>query len=218
MPESQKTVLIADDHPIFRKGLVETIEKDSGFSVISEVGDGEEALQLIRDKKPDVAIIDISMPGMDGIQIARAVQSEGLSTECVILTMYDDENYFNEAVDCGVKGYLLKDTVGRDLIGCLRSVVNERHYVSPALSGFLLDRKAKGEALRKKVPTIESLTPSEKRVLRLLGENMTSKEIAQKLHVSVRTVQNHRSRICDKLGIHGHNKLLQFALENKSYL
>ena len=127
-------------------------------------------------------------------------------------------SYFNAAMDIGVRGYLLKDNASVDLLTCLREVVEGKHYISPTMSHFLIERQKKAEALVQSLPALQQLSPAERHILKLLADNLTSKEIADKLFVSVRTVENHRMHICQKLGIKGHNRLLQFALENKSGL
>ena len=211
-------VLIADDHPIFREGLVKIIERNAAFTLIGQAADGSEALRSIRELHPDIAVLDIEMPKMSGIDVARDVHKEALPTELVILTMYKDPVYFNAAFDLGVRGYLLKDVVGGELVSCLTTIAEGEYYISPAISQLLVDRKKKSDALLRDVPSLSSLTPAEKKILRLVADNLTSKEIADKLFVSARTVENHRTHICQKLGIKGHNKLLQFAMENKSGL
>jgi two-component system response regulator NreC len=214
----QTRVLIADDHEIFRVGLVKTIERDKNFSIIAQAGDGGEALTQIREMRPDIAVLDVSMPVMNGLDVGRAVYQEALPTEVIFLTMYKDIAYFNAAMDIGVRGYLLKDNASADLLACLRAVVEGKHYISPTMSHFLIERQKKAEALVQSLPALEQLSPAERHILKLLAENLTSKEIADKLFVSVRTVENHRMHICQKLGIKGHNRLLQFALENKAGL
>ena len=213
-----KNILVADDHPIFREGLVRIIERDSAFKIVAQTGDGKEALDLARELHPDIAVLDISMPSADGLEVARIAQKERLPVEIVILTMFKDEKFFNAAMDLGVRGYVLKDSIAIELLACLHSVSNGKYYISPAISGFLVDRKARVQSLIKSAPGVNDLTPAEKNILRLLAENKTSKEIADALSVSIRTVENHRTHICSKLGIKGHNKLLQFALENRSSL
>jgi DNA-binding NarL/FixJ family response regulator len=212
------TLLIADDHPIFREGLVRIIEQDTTFSIVAHTGDGGEALRLIKELCPDIAILDISMPTLSGLDIARAAQREKLAVEFIILTMYKDERYFNAAMDLGVKGYLPKDSIVPELLACVRAVANGRYYISPSISELLLDRKTRFQSKSRAVPAIVELTPAERRLLKMVAENKTSKEIADELSISVRTVDNHRTNICNKLGIKGRNKLLQFAIENKSIL
>lgn len=214
----QTRVLIADDHEIFRVGLVKTIERDKNFSIIAQAGDGKQALTLIREMRPDIAVLDVSMPVMNGLDVGRAVYQEALPTELIFLTMYKDLAYFNAAMDIGARGYLLKDNASVDLLSCLRTVVEGNHYISPTMSHLLVETQKNAETLAQSVPTLQHLSPAERHILTLLVDNLTSKEIADKLFVSVRTVENHRTHMCQKLGIKGHNKLLQFALENKSGL
>jgi DNA-binding NarL/FixJ family response regulator len=211
-------ILIADDHPIFREGLAKTIERDKTFAVIGQAGDGAEALRLITELRPDLAVLDVSMPVMDGIEVARRVNVQALPTELVFLTMYKDPRYFNAALDIGVRGYILKDGVASELISCLKAVAGGQYYISPAISQLLVERNKKAESVAGAMPSLDRLTPAERSILKLLAEIHTSKEIAGKLFVSERTVENHRMHICQKLGIKGHNKLLQFALENKAGL
>ena len=216
--DNKTRVFIADDHPIFREGLVKTIESHDAFSLVGQAADGEAALRSIRELHPDIAILDVEMPKMSGIDVARSVHKEALPTELVLLTMYKDPAYFNAALDLGVRGYLLKDVVSGELVSCLKTVGEGKYYISPAISQLLVERKKRSETLLRNVPSLSRLTPAEKHILKLLAENLTSREIAEKLFISVRTVENHRIHICQKLEIAGHNKLLQFALENKSAL
>ncbi|NOZ63178.1 MAG: response regulator transcription factor [Calditrichaeota bacterium] len=211
-------ILIADDHTIFRQGLVKILEAEKFIKIVGECGDGLEAFQKIKELLPDIAILDISMPQLSGLEIVQKIRSENLWIEFIILTMYDDEEYFNEAMDYGVKGYLLKDNAASDLIGCIKSVASDKYYVSPLISEYLINRNSKIQEMKKKNPGLINLTVTEKRILKLIAENKTSREIAELMFISVRTVQNHRTNICNKLGFKGYNKLLQFSLENKSYL
>lgn len=211
-------ILIADDHPIFREGLVKTIERHDSFSVIGQASNGDDALTMIREQHPDMAVLDVEMPIMSGIDVARAAHQEALQTDLIFLTMYKDIAYFNAAFDYGVRGYLLKDSVVGELIQCLVSVSEGEHYISPAIAHFLIERKKKVIGLTQSIPALARLTPAERTILKHLAENLTSKEIALKLFISDRTVENHRLHICQKLEIIGHNKLLQFALEHKSEL
>lgn len=211
-------ILIADDHPIFREGLAKIIERDKSFALVGQAGDGAEALKLITELRPDLAVLDMSMPAMDGLEVARCVHQEALPTELIFLTMYKDPKYFNAALDLGVRGYIIKDSVASEFLSCLKAVAEGQYYISPVISHLLIERNRKAKSLDDSVPIRERLTPAELIVLKLVGENKTSKEIAEKLFVSIRTVENHRTHICQKLGIKGHNKLLQFALENKAAL
>jgi DNA-binding NarL/FixJ family response regulator len=216
--ETRTRVVIADDHPIFREGLAKGIGEDTAFAVVGQAGDGAAALKLVQELRPDIAVLDISMPIMSGIDVARKIHQEALPTELVLLTMYKDQLYFNAALDLGVRGYLLKESVVGELMACLRAVNDGEYYISPAVSHFLIERNRKAEALAASTPSIERLTPAERAILKLLAENLTSKEMAERLSVSIRTVENHRTHLSQKLCIKGHHKLLQFALENKGTL
>ncbi|MDJ0836191.1 MAG: response regulator transcription factor [Acidobacteriota bacterium] len=213
----QISVYIADDHPIVRQGFIRIIEDDPRFRIIGQSGKGDDALNQIRALNPRIAVLDVNMPGKTGLEIAKALREEDHPTIIVILTMYKDQEFFDEAMNLGIMGYLLKESAVNDLLNCLNSVHAGNHYISPTISGYLIRPRKKKEENKDENP-IHSLTDSEKRVLRLIGRNMTSKEIAEELYISYRTVQNHRFNICQKLGFKGHNKLLQFALEHKSEL
>lgn len=210
----QLKVIIADDHPIFRAGLLRILEDEPAIEIIGETGDGEEALNLIKTLKPVLAILDISMPGKSGLEIVQDVLAQNQETAFIILTMYREEEYFNHALDSGVKGYLLKENASDELLNCIKSVVEGRHYVSPVLSEYLINRTTQTQ-LSPSDSLLSKLTQMEVRILQLIAENKTSKEIADELFISHRTVQNHRTNICNKLDLKGHNRLLQFALENK---
>ncbi len=210
------SLILADDHPFLRKGLRDFIESDPTFRVLAEAGDGEDALSLIRTMKPDIAVLDIDMPKMNGLEVATAVAREQLSTELIILTMHDKENMLNRALDLGVKGYLLKDSVVTEIRQALKNITEGKHYIAPALSGFLV-RRSVDTAPDSRIG-ITLLTPMERRVLRLIAESRTTKEIADELVISNRTVDTHRANICNKLDLHGPGSLLRFALENKQAL
>lgn len=217
-PDKKVKVLIADDHPIFRQGLKKVLEEDGKYSVISETSNGNETLEKIRELKPDAAVLDIDMPGLNGIEILKAVQKEKLSVKSIILTMYKDEEYFNQAMDYGALGYLLKDSVVIELIECLETIASGKHYISPKISDYLLQRSEKQKALTNAIPQLQQLTKTEREVLRHLSDNKTSREIAEGMFISERTVENHRANICTKLGLKGYNALLLFAVKYKSVL
>lgn len=214
--KTEITILIADDHPIFRKGLRQIIESESGLKVVGEADDGKSAYEQARELRPDVIILDVNMPEMDGFEMARKIRDTGLSVEIVFLTMYKDEDMFNEALDLGAKGYVLKSSALTDIVECARAVASGQHYISPALSGFLLNRRDRSMSFVRSKPSIGDLTPTELRILRLIADAKTSKEIAAELFISYRTVENHRANICQKLDLHGSNALVKFAFEHKS--
>ncbi len=212
------TVLIADDHPVFRQGLRQVIESDPALRIVQEAGDGREALRRIRELKPGICILDIQMPQLDGLAIVRQMRAERLAGEVIFLTMYKEEELFNAALDLDVKGYVLKESAVNDILQGIHTVGAGHRYISPALSDFLVTRRAGAEALRRRKPGLNDLTPSERRILKLIAEDKTSKEIAGELGLSPRTVENHRTNICTKLDVHGIHGLIKFAYDNKSRL
>jgi len=214
---SEINVLIADDHALIRNGLKQVITKQTSFNV-HEAVDGKQALNHLLNNKIDVAILDIDMPFLTGIEIAERVQSEEMSTDIIFLTMHKDEQLFNKAMNLGVKGFVLKDNTVTEIVSCLNTVINGNHYLSPVLSNYLLRRNSISTIKKKETNKFERLTFTEKKVLQELGTMKTNSEIAEILGVSIKTVQNHRNNICRKLGISGTHALLKFAVENKSNL
>jgi DNA-binding NarL/FixJ family response regulator len=212
------TVLIADDHPIFRRGLCEIIAADASLRVVGEASDGEEAWQLIQRLHPAAAVLDIHMPKRSGIQLARLVSRLRLAVALVILTMDAEEALLNEALNLGVKGYLLKETAVTDLLEAIHRVAAGDCYISPALSGTLLRRNAATEALQEQKVGLAVLTPTERQILKLVAEDRTSKEIAEWLKCSVRTVETHRQNISHKLELSGSHSLLRFAFDHRAQL
>jgi DNA-binding NarL/FixJ family response regulator len=212
--EPEIGVLIAEDHPIFRKGLRQIIEGEAGLKVIAEAENGEQALELIRTCLPQVAVLDVDMPRKDGLAVAREVKSLRLDVALIFLTMHKNERFFNAALDCGVKGYVLKDCASAEIVEGIRAVAAGRAYVTPLLTDYLLNRRRASQLAEEGTP-LASLTAAERTVLRLVAEYKTSKEIAEDLFISVRTVDRHRANIATKLQLSGSHALLQFALEHK---
>ncbi len=204
-------LLIAEDHPIFREGLINAIQKQDTYEIVAETGDGLKAFNLIKKEKPDIALLDISMPNMNGLEIARKIQKENLKVKCIFLTMHKERDFLNSAIEACVMGYVLKDEASQNLLDALKIVSEGKRYISPLVSEHLLEKNETAKSLK-------DLTSSEKRDLKLIAKNKTSKEIADELCISYRTVQTHRTNICAKLNLSGMNTLLQFAIENKSFL
>ncbi|HKQ06925.1 MAG TPA: response regulator transcription factor [Blastocatellia bacterium] len=211
-------ILIADDHPIVRRGLRQVIEAEACLKVVGEADDGEAALVQIQELRPEVAVLDVNMPKLGGFDLLREIQKRGLPVATIFLTMYSDEELFNEALDLGAKGYVLKESAVTDIVNCVKAVAAGRPYITPSLSEYLLNRSRRATSLTEQKPSLRDLTPAERRILKLIAANKSSKEIAEELYVSVRTVENHRTNICQKLDIHGNNALLRFALEHRSEL
>jgi DNA-binding NarL/FixJ family response regulator len=207
------SIVVADDHPIVREGLVRLIEREKSYDIVGQAGDGAEALRLIEELLPDVALLDVTMPVMDGVEVARRVQQRALQTDLVFLTMHKDPEYLHTAIDLGIRGYLVKESVSSDLLACLKAVTAGQFYISPLISHLLIERR--GAVSSGGLLPRECLTPAELSVLRLVSENKTNKDIAAALFVSIRTVENHRARICQKLGMKGHNQLLLYARDHR---
>lgn len=212
------TIVIADDHPIVRQGLRQTIEEDTGLRVVADVNDGKKAVEAVETHSPRVTVLDIDMPVMNGFDAARSIKEKGLSTEIVFLTVHKDEEIFNEAIDLGAKGFVLKDSALTDIIECIKTVAASEHYASHALTSFLINRSRRVIELTEKQPSIRDLTPTEHQVLKLIADNLTTKEIGERLFISPRTVEKHRENICQKLNLQGSHSLLKFALTHKSEL
>jgi DNA-binding NarL/FixJ family response regulator len=158
------------------------------------------------------------MPELNGFAVAKAIQEKKLAVEIVFLTMHSEEELFRSAMDLGIRGYVLKDSAGTDILSCLRSVAAGKPYVSPSLSGLLLNRSRRSETLNSEQPGLHLLTPTEKNILKLIAEQKTSKEIGEALFVSYRTIETHRVNISRKLGLRGSLALVKFAIANRSEL
>ena len=214
----ETTVFIVDDHPLLRRGLRDVIGEDSGFRIVGEASDGAEAMRLFTRLKPQIAIIDIDMPQRNGLEILRAIRELSSAVKPIILTMYQEEDMFNAAIDLGAKAYVLKENAASDILAALAAVARGDSFVSTSMLNAGQRRSDRVRELLLSKPQIESLTAAERRILKLVGEDYTSKEIAELLHLSVRTVDNHRQHICDKLKLHGTHSLLKFAFDNSAYL
>jgi DNA-binding NarL/FixJ family response regulator len=206
-------IVIADDHPLFRRGLTEVLEPEPAFRIVGEADDGEAALALVRMHRPHIALLDISMPRVSGLDAAIAIIRDVPETAVVLLTMYRERTMFRRAMDAGVKGYILKDSAIDEIVACLHMVSCGRAWISPALSSELLERHTEHGDGR---DALNRLTPAEQSVLRLVALGHTSADIADALGNRVKTIENHRSHICSKLGLSGPQALLRFALEHRS--
>lgn len=213
--DSVKRILVVDDHPFFRKGIVSVLGSEPGFEVIAEAGSGEEAFSIFEKLKPAIIILDINLPGMNGIELSSKIKSVSPETIIILLTMLKEEEIFNKSLDYGIDAYLLKDNAIEELIKAIRITSEGNYYLSTSLTDFILNRNLKRKKLTEENPGITELTEKEKEILRLIAINRTTKEIAQQLFVSYKTIENHRANICKKLHISGANALLKFIIENK---
>jgi two-component system, NarL family, response regulator DegU len=216
---SKINVIIADDHPIFRLGLVDVIKRSQSLNLLGEAEDGEKALHLIREYKPDVAILDLEMPKLTGLDVCKHLMNEkNNATKLLILTLYKEIDLYKKAVQLGVHGYLLKDNAVEELVIAVETIYNGGEFFTNNLSNQLLNEASYFGLDIKRKEDIDKLTPTEKSVLQLVTEGKTTKEIAQKLFISEKTVKNHRYHISKKLGLDGgQNNLLHFALKKNDH-
>ena len=212
------TILIADDHPMIRDSLRNAIESNAEWEVAGEAQDGEAALELINKLQPAIVILDISMPVRNGFEVVSALRQKKVQTQVIFLTMHRNEDFFQRALDLDVRGYVLKDSAVIDVVSAIKAVSRGEHYTSPALTSYLIRKRSGGSsaASSEQGLGLHSLSPTERRVLELIAEYKTSRDIAEELNTSPRTVETHRTNICQKLGLHGRHALMKFALENKS--
>ena len=208
-------IVMADDHPIVRKGLRAGIEEDPLLRVLAEAGDGQSALEQITALQPDVAVLDINMPRLDGFAVARALAARELKTAVIFLTLHNEEDIFHAAIDAGARGFILKDSATQEICAAIHAVAAGRIYVSSAMTGYLLNPRGRSSATPQDAP-LAQLSPSERRIMDLIGEGLSSKEIGDVLKIHYRTVENHRTNICRKLNLEGANALLRFALSLRS--
>jgi len=203
-------IFIADDHPIVRQGVRQTIESGGGMEVVGEAGDGEEAVAAALRLQPQIVILDVDLPKMNGFQIAEALREHELDAGIIFLTVHREESYMRKALDLGAGGYVLKDSAVTDIVAAVRAVSEGLPFISPAMTAYLLKPKNK----RKEKGALDSLTPAERRVLRLIAQYKTTKEMAEMLYISPRTVESHRATITQKLGLHGSHSLMRYALQH----
>ena len=210
-------VVVADDHPVVRKGLCAMIEEEEDLRVVGDAGDGQSALTLISRLRPHVAVLDIDMPKLDGFGVLREMQKLHLAIGVIFLTLHAEEDIFRAALEMGGRGYLLKDSAMQEISVGIRAVAAGQVYLSSAMAGHLL-RKPQPARPEAKSSITANLTPAERRILQLIAQGKSSKEIGADVSIHYRTVENHRTNICRKLDLEGANALLRFALQHKSEL
>jgi two-component system response regulator NreC len=205
-------IVLADDHKLMRSGLRVLLEQQPDLTVVGEASDGREAVALVASQRPDVLVMDIGMPSLNGIEAAAQITQSNPEAAIVMLSMHSDESYVLRALKAGAKGYLLKDSAEADLIRAVRAVAEGKSFFSPAVSKVLLDdyvRKLKRSGTE---DPYDLLTPREREVLQLVAEGKSNKEVAQLLNLSVYTVETHRSNIVEKLNLHGVPELILYAV------
>jgi DNA-binding NarL/FixJ family response regulator len=201
-----QTVMLADDHPMFRQGLKALLERE-GFDVVGEAANGHDAVRMARQLNPGIAVLDIGMPLLNGIDAARDIHKQASDTEVVLLTMYEEEAYVLEALRAGIRGYVLKAQAAADLVGAIREVMRGAVYLSPGISKAVVDAYVGKSELPR-----DPLTDRERQVLQLVAEGKTTKEVAEVLGLSVKTADSHSTRIMQKLEIHETASLVRYAI------
>lgn len=205
-------VLLADDHAIVRRGLRSLIEAEPGAQVVGEAGDGFEAVRLAEDTKPDVIVLDIAMPKLNGIDVAGRVRALDDPPKVIILSMHADESYILRALAAGAQAYLLKDSTDEDLWPAIRAVMSGMPFVSAAVSAVLVEDYVRHLQSRGLTDTFHLLTAREREVLQLLAEGRTNKEVAALLDVGVSTVETHRANLMQKLNLHNTAEIVLYAV------
>jgi DNA-binding NarL/FixJ family response regulator len=212
---SKIRILLADDHGLVRKGLRLLVESQEGMEVVAEASDGREAVRLAAEWLPDIAILDIAMPNLNGIDATAQIVKSGAGVRVVILSMHSDESYVVRALDAGARGYLLKDSAEDDLVQAIHTVAEGRPYFSPAISATLLEDYVRTLRQRGLTDSHDLLTDREKEVLQLLAEGKSNKEVAALLNLSPYTIETHRTNMMQKLNLHNTAEIVLYAVRKK---
>jgi DNA-binding NarL/FixJ family response regulator len=207
-------VVIVEDHRLFREGLKSMLADKSEFEVVGEAGDGVEAITCIRRRKPNLVLLDLSMPKMNGISVMREIKSQFSEIKILALTIHESDQYVLEAFEAGADGYCLKDAGRNELMVAVSSVLDGKTYISPTISDNVMEGYLTGRKKLKSKTSWDTITPREREVLKLLAEGYQNKEIAEMLHISVKTVEKHRANIMTKLDLHNAAALTAYAIEH----
>lgn len=209
-------VLIADDHAVLRAGLTKLLNAEPDIEVAAEAANGEDALAKTSEFKPDVLLLDITMPGMGGIDVVRSLKEKKMPVSVLILTMHEDEGYLREALKAGVLGYIPKKAADSELISAIRAVSRKEMYIYPSLAKPLVEEAILGGSLHKEKPvdTFDSLSQREREVLRLIAQGYTNQEVAGRLFISIKTVETYKARMMEKLSVTSRAELVRFALHH----
>lgn len=205
-------ILLADDHVVMRTGLRALLERQPNLEVVGEGENGREAIELVASLKPDVVVMDVGMPVLNGIEATKAIVTQHPTTAVVILSMYVDESYIMRALKAGARGYLLKDSAPADLIGAIQAVSQNKSFFSPKVSRILAEDYVRVLKQKGAVDSYDLLTSREREILQLIAEGKANKEVAAALNISPYTVETHRSHILEKLNLHNPAELILYAV------
>ena len=209
----KKTILIIDDHPLFREGLKAIIERDNRFEVVGEAGNGREGLRLAKELKPDLALVDMSLPDQSGIQLTRKLKNASLKTRIMMITMHSKVDYIVKAFQAGATGYVVKESASERLLQGMDTVLKGEYFMDSSVSHKVIKKLLQFPEKEAKITdaSYDTLTPREQEIMVLISEGLSSKEIADKLFISPKTVDNHRSNIFRKLNLHSVIELIRYA-------
>jgi two-component system response regulator DegU len=210
------SIIMADDHPIVRKGLRLMLEDEPDLEILTECTDGAMALKETLAHQPDVLILDVDMPHKNGLEVLEQLKEELFPGKVILLTVHSEPEFFDESIELGADGYLLKDGLAEEIIVAVRTVITGQSYISPALTTLLLRQKRNPS--QNKPSGLELLTRAERQILKLIADYQTNNDIAETLFISPTTVKKHRRNICEKLELEGNHSLMKFAIEVKDKL
>jgi len=206
------TIVIADDHTIVRQGLMKLLEEEKGMRVIGEAKDGREAVRTVKELEPDIVIMDIAMPKLNGIEATRQIKQAGIKTKIIILSMHDHSRYIRELLGLGVSGYLLKNAASRDIVNAITSSIKGNTYLSPSISSRVIEDYVGMNKKSSEEELYNTLSNREREVFQMIVEGSSTKKIAETLCVSPSTVKSHRSNIMEKLKMDNLSQLIQYAI------
>jgi len=212
--EAKKKIFIVEDHRLFREGLKAMLSPNPEYEIVGEAEDGLEAIRSIRKLKPDLVLLDLSMPRMNGFSVMREIKAESPDVKILVLSIHESDQYVLQAFEAKANGYAIKDSSREELRIAIRSVLDGKTYISPGIAGSVLEGYLDGRKTLKSKSALDTVTQREKEVLKLLAEGYQNKEIADLLCISVKTVEKHRSNLISKLNLHNAAALTAFAFEH----